>query len=59
VNLDGNRIMGPLPSEIKAWECLHTLSVSRCKLTGPIPEELFELKALQRVMLTDNALTGT
>jgi Leucine-rich repeat (LRR) protein len=58
LDLYGNNLAGPLPSEIQQLSALQTLDLRWNKLTGPIPAELGQLGALTWLNLAENQLSG-
>jgi Leucine-rich repeat (LRR) protein len=58
LELDGNGLAGPLPSEVIQLSALQVLSLGGNKLTGAIPAELGQLTALTMLDLFGNQLTG-
>jgi Leucine-rich repeat (LRR) protein len=58
LDLYGNNLAGPLPSEIQQLSALRMLRLANNKLTGPIPAELGQLGALTELYLAGNQLSG-
>ena len=54
----GNRLTGPIPSELGNLRDLRALFLVGNQLTGPIPPELGELRRLRHMDLGVNQLTG-
>ncbi|KAI4370424.1 hypothetical protein MLD38_018778 [Melastoma candidum] len=58
LQLDGNRLTGPIPPEIGNCASLYLLSLSHNNLTGPIPGSIARLSDLKILKLEFNELTG-
>ncbi|SVB75962.1 uncharacterized protein METZ01_LOCUS228816, partial [marine metagenome] len=58
LDLPGNQLTGPIPSEIGNLINLTTLALSSNQLTGSIPPEIGNLTNLGWLGLGDNQLTG-
>jgi len=56
--LDGNNLLGTLPSELSLLERLQFLMVARNKISGPMPVSLFSIQALGTVDVGFNSVTG-
>ena len=54
----GNKLTGPIPSELGNLRNLESLYLNANELTGPIPPELAQLHKLQKLSLWGNKLTG-
>ncbi|KAH7674537.1 Non-specific serine/threonine protein kinase protein [Dioscorea alata] len=57
--LNGNTLMGHLPSWIGNLTSLRCLDLSKNSLYGPLPQSLWQLSALQKLYLGSNAFNGT
>ena len=57
--LYGNRLAGPIPSEVKNLTNTVELNFDNNQLSGTIPSEIGSLAALQVLLLNGNQLTGT
>jgi hypothetical protein len=58
LDLDTNNLVGELPAEIGALDCLEVLDLRDNKLSGSIPAELGQLSALRCLALLRNELSG-
>ena len=58
LNLDSNRLSGPIPPELGGLPNLTELELSDNELSGPIPPELGGLSNLTRLRLSGNQLSG-
>jgi Leucine-rich repeat (LRR) protein len=58
LRLDGNNLVGHLPSSIGNLTALVSLDLASNHLRGPIPSSLGALSGLQNVSLATNQLTG-
>jgi hypothetical protein len=58
LQLNGNILVGPVPSSVANLPGLTTLSLQNNSLTGPIPEEITVLTSLQHLNLGTNDLSG-
>ena len=58
MDLDDNRITGPIPPELGNLTSLESLELSGNQLSGPVPAELGNLTRLRDLSLGNNALTG-
>jgi len=58
LDLRGNGLAGPLPSDMQQLSALQRLDLFNNQLTGPIPAELGQLGALQGLSLDKNQLSG-
>lgn len=58
LDLSGNTLIGPLPSQLGRLRRLVELSLQKNKLRASIPTELGQLTALALLNLNDNELTG-
>ncbi|KAK4367484.1 hypothetical protein RND71_011276 [Anisodus tanguticus] len=59
LDLSGNRLSGPIPSQICTWlPFLVTLDLSENDFSGTIPTDLAKCAFFNRLMLNDNKLTG-
>jgi Leucine Rich Repeat len=59
INLAGNSITGPIPTEIGNLVELQNLILLENKLTGPIPTEIGKMSALEGLQMYDNHLSGS
>ena len=59
LDLYGNQLSGPIPSELGNLDNLEFLSLRRNQLSGPIPSELGNLTNLERLSLWGNQLSGS
>ena len=59
MNLNSNRLNGPIPDALGQLDQLLTLNLSNNELTGTIPDTLGQLNYLQNLDLSNNELTGT
>nr|XP_043609996.1 DNA damage-repair/toleration protein DRT100-like [Erigeron canadensis] len=58
LDLIGNQLTGPLPSDIGKLSKLTVLNVAYNKLSGQIPPSIVNLKSLMHLDLSNNQLTG-
>ena len=58
INLWGNQLFGPIPSEMGSLINLSILDLGINQLNGPIPTELGNLVNLEELYLSGNQLTG-
>ena len=58
LNLENNRLGGPIPTELAHLTSLKTLELWGNELTGPLPSELARLTHLMTLDLGGNPLTG-
>ena len=54
----GNMVSSMMPSSFGNSTELYSLDLSKNKLTGEIPEEIFSLKKLSKLLLLGNSLSG-
>ncbi|KAI8913718.1 hypothetical protein BC831DRAFT_517148 [Entophlyctis helioformis] len=59
LNLDEQKIVGPIPEQLSTFSQLDTLILSRNQFTGPIPASLAKLTKLKTLSVASNFLTGT
>ena len=59
INLEGNRLSGPLPAVLANLSSLSALNLRSNELTGSIPSELGSLIYLESMFLDGNELTGS
>ncbi|KAJ1441594.1 Serine-threonine/tyrosine-protein kinase, catalytic domain [Sesbania bispinosa] len=59
MSLLGNRLSGPIPSEIGDIASLQELNLEDNQLGGPLPPSLGNLRSLLRLLLSANNFTGT
>ena len=60
LDLSGNALSGPIPSQICAWlPYLVNLDLSGNVLSGPIPPEIADCKFLNTLVLSNNRLSGS
>ena len=58
LDLDGNQLNGPIPSELGNLDNLEFLSLRDNQLSGPIPSELGNLTNLIALSLGNNQFSG-
>ncbi|KAI8006244.1 putative leucine-rich repeat receptor-like serine/threonine-protein kinase [Camellia lanceoleosa] len=58
ISLLGNRITGPIPSEIGNIATLNSLILEFNELSGDLPQELGNLSSITRLYLTSNNFSG-
>ena len=58
MQMAGNDLTGPIPSELGKLTGLIELNMERNRLTGPLPSELGNLAGLRNLILASNELNG-
>lgn len=59
MRLQGNNLMGTIPSSLTQLTALQTIDLSSNQLTGSIPSALSSIPSLEVILLEENLLTGT
>ncbi|KAK2633916.1 hypothetical protein Ddye_028708 [Dipteronia dyeriana] len=58
VDLSCNKLIGPIPPQVRNLTRIHTLNLSHNNLTGPIPLTFSKLKQIESLDLSYNNLNG-